>query len=367
MAGSPDRAPMVMTRSRRLLAVGVATAVLLAACGGDATGDDADRAADDVETPAAEPSADTASAEEGEGADQPAGGADDGGTITVQDATGEVTIPVTDEGVYVLDEIAALTMLILDVEPIGVERFAEAGSVTPIFDAEGVDAIPAGSLEPIAAARPDLILGISHPRSTGVRDQHAAIAPVVYPDFTGTWLDQMDLFAVATGRMERATRVAEVIDERVAELRGRVDEAGLTGSTASVVQFQAGGYYAHDPSTLIGTLLDELGFVRSELQSGDGGFGYIPLSEETLGAETDADVVFGIIDTEGTGLSVFDSPTVDVSDTPHTVVTDMWIANHAFAAWLMLDDIEAVLFGDGSAATVDEILASWEAFKAAVG
>lgn len=176
----------------------------------------------------------------------------------------------------------------------------------------------------------------------------------------------MDAFAIATGRTERAAAVTDVIDRRVAELRAEVEAAGLTGATASVIQFQAGTYYAHDPSTLIGTLLDDLGFARSEVQAGEGGFGYIPLSEEVLGGETEADVVFGIIDTFGTGRSVFDSPAVNVGDTPHSVVSDMWIANHAFAAWVMLDDIEAVLFGDGQATTIDEMVTSWEAFKAAV-
>lgn len=67
--------------------------------------------------------------------------------------------------------------------------------------------------------------------------------------------------------------------------------------------------------------------------------------------------------------TIFDNPVVDPGDaTTAVVMGDHWIANHALAYWQILDDIEALLLGDGSPSTgtPEEVIAAWQQLRAAV-
>lgn len=156
------------------------------------------------------------------------------------------------------------------------------------------------------------------------------------------------------------------MNERIVELRAALAEAGFEGATASLIQ-ELGEYLAYGPTTLAGQLLAELGFVRSELQSEAGDFGFITVAEELLPAETDADVVIAIAGGNGTdAASIFDSPAVDVGDTPSATVMAAWTGNHALAAWMILDDIEAIALGDGNVTNVDNVVDVWADLVAAI-
>lgn len=360
----------LMTRLAALLA---AMALVAAACGSDDDSSDASGSASDSASASASASAsDSASASGSASASEPAeeeseessGGGEE---VTVADVLGDVTVPVTSEGVFALDEFAGIALLSLGVEPVGVSFFFQDPTLGPVIEAAGVELAGGESLEAIAAAQPSLILGIGHPNHLEVREQHLELAPTVTPDFTRSWADQTAVFAAATGTEDRAEVVLSTVEDRVAELAARIDEAGLAGEQIAVIQNFGPEYYAYGPTTIAGQVVADLGFTRSEIQSGEGDFGFILVSEEQLGAETDAAVVISISGADAGGTTVFDSAVVAPGDDASTgVVSEAWTANTALAAWVILSDLESILFGDGSTAAIDDVPGLWDELLAAI-
>lgn len=292
--------------SRRSVITGVTVALSLFVAGcGDDDGEQAQ-----VGDPTATP--------EGEGAAE-------AGTVTVTDATGvEQTITVTGSGVYALDEWTATSLLALGVTPMMVETFGQDTTIAEILEDEGVPTTAAGSIEAISEADPDLIIGIGFPTLVELAEQHGGIAPTVYTGFSDPWDEQLALIAQVTGRTDRAEAIDQAIQERIDELAAAIDDAGYGGSTFSTLQNFDGTFYAYSPLTLVGTLLEELGFTRSDLQSGvDSDLGFFPISEELLAAESDADIVVSFTGESGGFTSAFDSPLVipETTRSPPTSAT----------------------------------------------
>ncbi|MEM9132658.1 MAG: ABC transporter substrate-binding protein [Actinomycetota bacterium] len=365
-----------MSRTRRLLMIVAVLCLLAAACGdGESDGDTAtDGAVEGSETAEeAATDADTTSdngdgdGDDGDDAAEDEAAADDEvGEVTVVDAVGEVTLTATDAGVYVLDESAAVGLLTLEVEPLAVERFFQDVAVAPVLELTGVNTVDPGSVEAIAAAEPSLIVGVGHPTFLEARPQHEGVAPVVTPDFTTSWSDQLEVFATATGTTDRAGAVTAAVQARIDTLRADLAAAGFDGGEASIIQTFGSDYYSYGPTTLAGDLLQQLGFTRSEIQTDTDQFGFVQISPELLAQETDADVVFAVAGSDSGGVSVLDHPTVDVGDTPAGVVLEVWFQNHALAAWIILDDIEAILLGDGRTTSLDDVADVWTDLLTAV-
>ncbi|MEM1335710.1 MAG: hypothetical protein AAGG08_19870, partial [Actinomycetota bacterium] len=120
---------------------------------------------------------------------------------------------------------------------------------------------------------------------------------------------------------------------------------------------------AWGPTTLPGEIVADLGFTRSETQSADGTFGFILVSEEALVDEVAADVVIGVPENVNAPDTIFDSPVVQMGETVHGVASEMWIANHAFTAWLVLRDVEALVLGDGELVSNDDLVDAWATFR----
>ncbi|MEM9520066.1 MAG: ABC transporter substrate-binding protein [Actinomycetota bacterium] len=373
---------MTITRSRRGLAALAALSLFVAACGDDeetsTASDSASASASESESASASASAsemaeedtsDSASASEmsEEDTSDSASASETAETVVVADVMGDVEVPVTSEGVYALDEFAGVALLTLGVSPVQVDAFFQDPLLGPVIESEGVTLEGAGSIESIAATQPQLILGIGHPLHMESRDQHLGIAPVATPDFTTSWAEQTAIFGAATGTTDRADALVAVVEGRIADLAGRIEAEGLAGSTISIIQQFGPEYYAYGPTTLVGDLSAQLGFARSEIQSGAGDFGFIQVSEELLGAETDAAVVVDIDSGEDDGVSIFDSPVVDTTNASAVgQASYAWTGNHALAAWVILDDMESIIFGDGSTTQISDIISSWEALVAAV-
>ncbi|MEM9035913.1 MAG: ABC transporter substrate-binding protein [Actinomycetota bacterium] len=358
-----NNSPAWRSRPRRWLVFAAVVSVAGAGCSDDGSSTAAESPAETAALPTTGPTPTTQAAEDDAAAEPES---ETTATFTFVDATGEVTLPVTDQRVVALDEVAAVSLLVLGVEPEASSLFVD-GSSRPLIEAAGVETTVRASLEWLADRDPDLLLGMGHPQNTTLRDEHLQIAPVAYPDFSAPWGDQMLAFAGATGRSADAERVVAVIDERITRLRAQLESAGVLGAEASILQSAGGQFWAWGPTTLPGELLDQLGFARSEIQSSDGAFGFILLSEEQLADEAQADVVFGVPENAAAEESVFDSPLVDVAQTPSGLVSEMWIANHAFAAWVVLEDIEAVVLDGGRPIADDELVDAWDAFLAEVG
>ncbi|MEM9133444.1 MAG: ABC transporter substrate-binding protein [Actinomycetota bacterium] len=359
----------------RLVAVLAAVALLAAACGDDAD-DDASAsssASASASASASEPasgsgSGSSSASEPAEESDEDAA-TDDGaaaGTVAVADVLGETEVTITDSGVYALDEFAGIALLTLGVEPVAVENFFFDATLGAVVEAEGIALNEAGSLETVAAAQPELILGIGHPNHIEVREQHLAIAQTVTPDFTTSWVDQTAVFAAATGTDARGEAVAAAVQARIDELAAEIEGAGRSGEQVSIIQTFGAEYYAYGPTTLVGQIVEEVGLTRSELQSGAGDFGFILLSEEQLGQETSSEVVIGISGVDSDFVSIFDSPVVEADEADTGIVIDTWTGNHALAAWIILDDLQSILFGDGSTTTLESVPEAWSELESAI-
>ncbi|MEM9608813.1 MAG: ABC transporter substrate-binding protein [Actinomycetota bacterium] len=348
----------------------VAVALVAVACGSDATTDDEqDRPAVSAEVA---PSDETSAANDATTATS----ADDIATvgessIVIEDVSGPVELPITSDGVHALDEWTAVGLLLLGITP-SVDGFFEDNVVEELFAAEGLDVGPPGvNLETIAARRPSLLLGIGEPVLIQAESDLEDIAPTAITEYTASWDDQIELLGSITGRGDEAAAVVETIDSRITDLRARLEQEGFAGQEVAVLQVFGSAIFALGPLTPAGTILDRLGFGRTEAQSGDGAFGFITLSEETLPEETDVDVVLGMrsLAFGGDDETIFDNPVVDTDGKiAATVIGDYWFANHALAYWLILDDIEALLLGDGtpSTGTIEEIDAAWQSLRSAV-
>ncbi|MEM9042306.1 MAG: ABC transporter substrate-binding protein [Actinomycetota bacterium] len=286
--------------------------------------------------------------------------------ITITDVTGEKEVPVTDQGIYALDELMGTMLLTLGVEPATTAAFFQDPLLAPVLLSEQTDLVEFGSVESIASTRPGLVLGIGHPNFIEIVDELSGVAPTVLPDFTSSWRDQTRLIAQVVDREAEAEAVIGAVDGRIAGLSAEIDDAGLTGQRVAVVQQFGPEWFAYGPTTISGSVVADVGFTRSVAQSGSENFGFLPLAEELVPDETDVPFVFGIATTAGAGTSpIVDNPLVGGADSVVVDVSEAWFNNSALGAWIVLDDLEAIVFGrgeiteiDGAGAAFDDLLES---------
>ncbi|MEM1335637.1 MAG: ABC transporter substrate-binding protein, partial [Actinomycetota bacterium] len=279
-------------------------------------------------------------------AEDPASEEGAGGTIVVTDVVGEREVPVTDEGIYALDELMGTLLLTLGVEPVTTAAFFQDPLLAPVLLQERTELVEYGSVESIAATDPDLILGIGHPNFIEIFDSLNGAAPTVLPDFNSSWQDQTRLIAQVVDREAEAETLVATVESRIAELAAEIDDAGLTGTEVSIVQNFGPDWFSYGPSIASSAVLAELGFTRSEAQSSDDNFGFPQLSEEIIPDETSSPFVFGVATTSPDGSvigTVTDNPLVGGPDSVVTDVSEAWFNNSVLGIWIVLDDVEAVV------------------------
>ena len=277
-------------------------------------------------------------------------------------------MPVGDQDIYALDEFMGVLLLTLGVEPATTAAFFQDTLLQPVLDANSTLA-EAGSVEAVAATQPELILGIGHPNLIELHDEYTGIAPVVLPDFTATWQDQTRLIAQVVDKEAEGEAAIAAVEQRVAELAAEVEAAGLAGQEISIIQNFGGDYFAYGPTTISGSIVADLGFVRSEAQSTADNFGFIPIAAELVPGETDVPVVVGVLADMGDFfVSAFDDGLILTDDKITGDVGGAWATNTALGAWIVLDDLEALLFDRGDVANAgsaierfDDLIATIEA------
>ncbi|MEM1332137.1 MAG: fasciclin domain-containing protein [Actinomycetota bacterium] len=281
--------------------------------------------------------------------------------------TGEVTIPVTSDGVLALDEYAAIALLTLGVTPETTSQFYgdfyDAGE-NAVIEASGTTYIPPDNLEALAAAAPSLMVGIGHPNFEPFIDEHRAIAPTVYPMFQSRWDEQTRVFAEVTGTTERADAVIGAIEARTEEVRQIIADNGFEGAEVSLLQTFPGEFYAYNESPLGGSILKDLGFTRPEFQLQEDEFGFLLFSEEELPSQTQSDIVLWI--SVAAEENLFENPLVDLGDRIGVAVNGLWTSNHALGAWLMLEDVARAVTGQPAVQAGAEVAEQWDALLAAI-
>jgi iron complex transport system substrate-binding protein len=295
-----------------------------------------------------------------------------GTTRTVDHAAGTTQVPADPQRLVVTDEYAALLVLGLEARPeftfTGLRSrslggvIASAGVPTGEFDVKQPD------FEAIAAQRPDLIMTTATVDPTMFYDRYSAIAPTVVVPYTAEWREQLRIAASALGRVDQAETIVAELKSRIGDLAARLRDAGKAGTTVSVIGDFGGQLYAVPNTTLVAQLLAELGLDRPVAQDAVGpaeAGGYLYFGAENL-IDHDADVV--LVQGGGAGYdpsAITDSPLAQrFSGTVVVVNGELWNGSHPLAVTWILEDLEAVLLGEGAVGTEADAQARWEGLTA---
>ncbi|GAA2061954.1 iron-siderophore ABC transporter substrate-binding protein [Streptomyces albiaxialis] len=259
---------MKVTRSAALIAIPLASALTLSACGSDdSSGEKSSK----------------------------------GGTHTVKTANGDVKVPNDPKRVVVLDTAELDSAITLGVKPLGATT-AQPGkpflSYLPKDKVKGIQnvgVIAQPSMEKVAALKPDLIL-TNKERDADRYDELSKIAPTVMTKTTGyPWKENFQVHADALGKKAEAKKVLadyRAHTEKVTDAVGGKDKAAKIET--SVIRFQEGAdtrIYGH--KAYVATLLKDVGLGRPKVA--DQAKAYNGLAMDVSPEQVDkgdADVVF---------------------------------------------------------------------------
>ncbi|RBM18768.1 hypothetical protein DI005_17195 [Prauserella sp. PE36] len=288
-----------------------------------------------------------------------------GPEVTVRSAVGEVTLPVTDTGIWALDEASALHLLSLGVRPTHAARNAYSGDeiVTAsyaLLEEAGVELVPPQRPELVASAEPALIVGVDFPAHHEQRAQLEQIAPVLLTDDNLPWQEQLALLGAVTGHGEQADALTGRLMAQVRDTAGRIAASEHAGASVSVLSDCGDQACVYGSGRALGSLLAQLGFTRPQAQRDKGGeWGYDMVSRERL-AEHTADIVLSLVGSIGGDLVAGDSPLLDTSRAVTAPVDfGAWYGSGTLNLVWMLHDLEAILFDDGKTATAAEAGRLW--------
>jgi len=283
------------------------------------------------------------------------GSAGGSGHREVVHAAGTTDIPADIDRIVALDQPAALNALSLGVAPaVVLAGFQAQPEAEEILASYGIEteaySVAQPTLEAVAAAQPDLIIGSGHPATIAAYDQYTAIAPTVIIPFSTDWHDQLSVTAAALDRSHEADALTARIDQRADDLQAAITDRGLDNSSISVIGSIRGGPFAFPNSGLAGRLLTRLGLARPAIQDVEVApdQGFVTFSSERLldhDADTLITVTGAVYDTTET---ITRSPlyqqlhAVETND-DYQVSGDMWLGAAPFAAAWILDDLTHIL------------------------
>ncbi|MEV8428478.1 ABC transporter substrate-binding protein [Streptomyces chartreusis] len=256
-------------RGPAAIALAVAAALSLAACGGSDDGsDNAGSAAAGDKKDVAKGGKDFASAAQ-KTAEMGTDAKPGQWPRTIEHAMGETVIESRPERVVVLDVGELDNVVSLGIEPVGLAP-TEGSPELPSYlkkdagNPANIGTINNLNLEAIAALKPDLILG-SRLRAADKYDELSKIAPTVFSIRPGfTWKENYLLNAAALDRTAAAKAKLTAYDAKVKELDTKL---GADKPTVSMVRYLPDGVirlYAN--ASFIGTILKDAGIPRPKNQ-----------------------------------------------------------------------------------------------------
>ncbi|MEM7286071.1 MAG: ABC transporter substrate-binding protein [Actinomycetota bacterium] len=396
---NPFASPAKIHLSRllcRLLAVTVAMALIVAACGDD---DDAEAnsgsatAASSSASEPAEPAAEAEPAEEAEDAEptptsvpdpeepEPASTEDEqpaaSATIAVDTQWGVVEVPAEAQSVVAVDEYSALSLLSVGVTPRAAVKTFQAAIPGSIIDETGIETIDGAfgeyNYEIIAGWQPDLIVMVGGPETEPVWPLMSEIAPTVVLPFPAPWEDVLELTGQLTGREGVAAALAAGITEQVTEIAAAHGDAAPTlgvlanGPAFGVLTLGQGGP--------ISAIIQDAGFSRPAPELEPATFGQSIIISEELLPEHDADVVVVLGGNEQffsaellTSLPTYASLAAVQDGRATEVSGDVWTAFDAFSIYWVVQDLAAIQAGSlDEVITADDASEVWAAFLALAG
>jgi iron complex transport system substrate-binding protein len=222
------------------------------------------------------------------------------GTVTVEHRYGATDVPAQPERVVSLDMQWTDVLLALDAPPVGYLGDPAVEGDLPwrgdgLADATRIDAVDTLPYEQIAALRPDLIMVTYFATDSADYDRLSAIAPTI-PTLSENQVDSWQDIARAAGRVLDAHDEAEAliteVDREVAALGAELP--GLDGKTFALANVVPGDavYVVADPDDGANVLFDRLGLELSPtfLDVASNVSGRVELSLEQVGL-LDADLL----------------------------------------------------------------------------
>ncbi len=287
-------------------------------------------------------------------------------TRTVQHAMGETQVPEAPKRIVVLSTEATETLLALGITPVGAVRSSTAAPSDTWFahirdamaDVTVVGEEKQVNLEVVAGLKPDLILGLKS-RQEQIYPQLSAIAPTVFADqFNGALRENLVLMSDAVNRKNEGQQLLDKLDQHIASLSTRLDEAGWLDQQVAVIRFQVTGARFYYNDSFAANLIKALGFERPSLHDTTG-FAE-PLTRERI-PEADADIQFYFTYAsadpakgEQNARSWLNNPLwqslrANQKNQIFQVNNDIWNKSYGiFSAHEVLDDIEALLLKSAS-------------------
>ncbi|QVQ52905.1 ABC transporter substrate-binding protein [Spiractinospora alimapuensis] len=291
-------------------------------------------------------------------------------SVTVEGASGAVTVPRTDTGIWALDEITGLHLLSLDVTPtrsalpidLG-DAVSEAG--VEILEDGGVEMVDPSRPELVAEVEPSLIIGVNHPEHQELLPHLERIAPVLLVEDNDAWDEQLAVLGSVTGHEDEANTVTERIEREVDALSDRIAASSHAGTSVSLLSTCGDQVCVYGGARAAGSLLDQLGLSRPEAQESVGNtWGFTQVSAEAL-PDHSADVVLSLVGSIG-ATSVTDHVLLDTTD---SVTADVdfgaWYGSGPLHLTWMLRDLDSVLFGDGVTTDVADAARLWRVVRGA--
>jgi iron complex transport system substrate-binding protein len=270
---------------RSLVAVGLAVALALSACGSDTD----DRASSESpETTAAPTSAAPTTVAPTTGAGSTAPGATSTGAfpVTVSADNGEVTLPEVPTRIVSLSPTATEMLFAIGAgdQVTAVDDQSTYPPEAPVSELSGFTP----NVEAIAGLTPDLVV-VSYDANGVVDGLETLDVPVLHldaaTDLDGTYR-QIEVLGEATGNTEEAAALVTRMQDRVAEVTARVQAPGLTYFHELDDQL-----FTATSRTFIGQLYGLLGLENVADAADTDGSGYPQLSAEFL-LDADPDLVF---------------------------------------------------------------------------
>ncbi|RPF53374.1 ABC transporter substrate-binding protein [Aquisalibacillus elongatus] len=282
-------------------------------------------------------------------------------SYTVEHAMGEETIDGDPERIVVLTNHGTEALLSLGIEPVGA---VQSWTGDPWYDhisddMEGVEVVGTESninLEAIAALEPDLILA-NKMRQEEHYDKLSKIAPTVFEEtLRGDWKINFELIAEAVNMEEEGQQVLDDYQQRVEDLRTKLEEENKLDTKVSMVRFMPSDVRIYHKDSFSGIILDEIGLARPESQDVDD-FAAKGVTKERIG-EMDGDVIFYFtyqpegedgkaVESEWVNDPLWNNLEAVQAGNAYEVSDTIWnTAGGVRAANLMLDDLEEKLLSE---------------------
>ncbi|OZD32763.1 iron ABC transporter substrate-binding protein [Rhodococcus sp. 06-1477-1B] len=267
-------------------------------------------------------------------------------TRTVETVRGSIDVPDNPLRVVTLEPVELDTTVALGIVPVGTAVLSETAGVPTYLGTEAggiatVGTVAEPTIEDIAAAQPDLILG-TETRHAQYYDQLSAIAPTVFiASQSDPWRDSVRFVGRVLGKEAKAEELLTAYDDRCAEIAEKHDTAG---KTAQLIRPRSGELTLYGPSSFAGSTLECAGFTTPPRPEWADEIS-VDLSPE-LAAQAAADLIVVTADNPSDPAAIPSSITANAAalPNPHAVDLSYWITGVGpMGGQTVLDDIDRIL------------------------